>query len=348
MGWPTIVKSRKEEEKMAKSIKRIAITGGAGQIAYSLLFRIAYGDLLGKGQPLALHILELPAVMPALEGVKMELEDCAFPLLKEIRIGSNPLEIFQDVDIALLVGAKPRGPGMERKDLLQDNGKIFVEQGQALNEVARADAKVFVVGNPCNTNCLIAMSHASRLQKNHFHAMTRLDQNRAACQLARKARVGIEEVSHVTIWGNHSLTQVPDFFHARIRGEPLLSVVQDQAWLEGDFITIVQKRGAAIINARGKSSAASAANALIDAVRDVLNPTQEGLWYSSGVYSTDNSYGIADDLIFSFPCRTSADQKVEMVTSLEMNDFLQTRLKKTEQELIEERELVKDLIKKFT
>lgn len=330
---------------MTKPVKRIAVTGGAGQIAYSLLFRIASGELLGPDQPVALHILEVPAVLPALEGVKMELEDCAFPLLQEIRIGSDPFELFKDIDYALLIGAKPRSPGMERKDLLLENAKIFVEQGKALQEVALTGVKVFVVGNPCNTNCLIALTHAPRIPKQNFHAMMRLDQNRAAFQLARKAQVDISAVSHVTIWGNHSTTQVPDFFHARIQGKPLLSVIQDRQWLEGEFIAAVQKRGAAILGARGKSSAASAAQALLDDIRALLHPTPPTQWYSSAVYSENNSYGIADDLVFSFPLLTRKPGQWEWVANLDINEFIEKRLRISEQELIEERDLVSEMVK---
>lgn len=329
---------------MTKPIKRIVVTGGAGQIAYSLLFRIASGELLGHDQPIALQILEVADILPALEGVKMELEDCAFPLLKEIKIGSDPYKIFTDADYALLVGAKPRGPGMERKDLLQENGKIFIEQGKALNTVAKASVKVFVVGNPCNTNCLIAMSHAPRIPKEQFYAMTRLDQNRAVFQIANRAQVSVEDVTNLAIWGNHSSTQVPDFYHAKVLGKPVSEVIPDLKWLEGEFISIVQKRGAAILNARGKSSAASAANALIDAVKDMLNPTRQGEWVSSGVLSNGNPYGIADDLIFSFPCRSKGDGKYEIIPNLHINEFLQEKLRQTEQELLEERDLIKDSI----
>lgn len=329
---------------MSSAVKRIAVTGGAGQIAYSLLFRIANGELLGFDQPIALSILDVPAMAAVLEGVKMELEDCAFPLLKEVRIGRDPYKIFENVDYALLVGAKPRGPGMERKDLLQDNGKIFVEQGKALNEGASESVKVFVVGNPCNTNCLIAMSHAPRLSNRQFYAMTRLDQNRAAFQLAQKAQVDIGDVSHLTIWGNHSSTQVPDFIHARIRGMPVLDFIEDLKWLEEDFFAIVQKRGAAIINARGKSSAASAANALIDAVKDMIFPSKEGEWFSSGVYSTGNPYGIAENLVFSFPCFSQGNGNYRIIPHLDLNEFLLFKLKQTEKELIEERDLIRDLI----
>ena len=329
---------------MPKPLKKIAITGGAGQIAYQLLFRIASGDLFGQEQPIALSILELPEALPALEGVKMELNDCAFPLLKEVTISSKAEEAFQDIDIALLVGAKPRGPGMERQDLLHDNGKIFVEQGKALNSSAKSDAKIFVVGNPCNTNCLIAMSHAVKLSPKNFYAMTRLDQNRATFFLANKAKVFSSEVSHMTIWGNHSSTQVPDFFHAKIRGKPAQEVIQDTEWLQNEFIDSVRKRGAAIIQARGKSSAASAAQALIDAVKDRLYPTPQGLWFSSGLISDNNPYQIENGLIFSFPC-FSHENEVSIISGLSINDFLFENLKKTERELIEERDLVKNLIK---
>jgi malate dehydrogenase len=328
----------------SNQVKRIAVTGGAGQIAYSLLFRLAAGDLLGADQPIALHILELPVAMPALEGVRMELEDGAFPLLQEIHIGSDPTQIFKDVDYALLIGSKPRGPGMERKDLLQDNGHIFVEQGKALNESAKTHVKVFVVGNPCNTNCLIAMSHAPRIPKENFCAMTRLDQNRATFQLAHKAHMPVTDVSCVTIWGNHSATQVPDFWHAKLQGRPATAMIQDQSWLENDFIAAVQKRGAAIIQARGKSSAASAANALIDAIRDLLQPTPTGQWFSSAVFSYNNPYGITDHLVFSFPCYCPVEGQWEIIPHLEINELLETRLKLTEKELIEERDLVRDLI----
>lgn len=325
---------------MPKVIKRVAVTGGAGQIAYNLLFRIASGEMLGFDQPVALHILELPVAFKALEGTAMELEDCAFPLLKEIKIGIDPKMIFNQVDYALLVGAKPRGPGMERADLLKDNGKIFIEQGKALNDVASKDVKVLVVGNPCNTNCLIAMKHAPRIPKQNFHAMTRLDQNRAVAQLALKAHVEVAAVTHMTIWGNHSATQVPDFYQAQIGGKPLLQIVKDEAWLKGEFIDIVQKRGAAIIAARGKSSAASAASAIIDAIKALIHPTPEGAWFSSGVYSEGNSYGVDEGLIFSFPCRSKGDGHYEIVKDVPWNSFIKEKIKITEKELAEERALV--------
>lgn len=329
---------------MPKQIKRIAVTGGAGQIAYSLLFRIANGDLLGQDQPIALHILELPEALQALNGVKMELEDCAFPLLKEIHIGTDPHEIFKGIHYALLVGAKPRGPGMERKDLLNDNGKIFIAQGQALNDVADPNVKVLVVGNPCNTNCLIAMSHAPKLPKKNFHAMTRLDQNRAAAQIANKSKRDVEKISHVIIWGNHSSTQVPDFHHANIEGKPAAEVITDHNWFEKDFLNTVQKRGAAIIAARGKSSAASAASAAIDAIKSLITPTPPGQWFSSGVYSKNNPYGIDQNLIFSFPCRSKGDGNYEIVPDLQLSKFLKEKILLSEKELIEERDLVSNLI----
>lgn len=330
---------------MTKALKRVAVTGGAGQIAYSLLFRIAAGEMLGTDQPIALHILEIPEALKMLEGVKMELEDCAFPLVKEIQIGSDPNVLFKDVHYALLVGAKPRGPGMERGDLLSDNGKIFVGQGKALNDVADKNVKILVVGNPCNTNCLIAKASASRLSPNQFFAMTRLDQNRAAAQLAEKANVDINAVDNVVIWGNHSSTQVPDFSNAKIDGKPATEKISDQAWLEGDFITTVQKRGAAIIAARGKSSAASAASAAIDAMKALIVPTPKGKWYSCALSSKNNPYGIDPDLIFSFPCRTTETGEIEIVKDLPINEFLRKKIKISENELLEERELVKHLLK---
>lgn len=326
---------------MPKPLKRIAVTGGAGQIAYSLLFRIAHGDMLGTDQPIALHILEIPEALQALEGVKMELEDCAFPLLQEIHIGSNPEEIFRGVHYALLVGAKPRGPGMERKELLSDNGKIFVGQGRALNAVADPSVKVLVVGNPCNTNCLIAMRNAPRIPKQHFHAMMRLDQNRAQALLAARAQLPVTEIQNVTIWGNHSATQVPDFIHATAGKKPLMEVIRDREWLEKEFVTQVQKRGAAIIQARGKSSAASAANAAIDAMRSLITPTPAGQWFSSGICSDGNSYGIQEGLIFSFPCRCKSNGEIEIVKGLEWDHFLKDKIRLSEKELLEEEQLVR-------
>lgn len=323
-------------------VKRVAITGAAGQIAYSLIFRIASGALFGPHQKVALHLLDLPQFEGALRGVEMELQDCAFPLLKEVKWGSVAEEVFAGVDLALLIGAKPRGVGMERKDLLAENGNIFVEQGKALRAASK-EVRVLVVGNPCNTNCLIAMHHA-RLPKNHFHAMTRLDQNRAAFQLAQKANVEVQEVSHVTIWGNHSSTQVPDFVNAQIHGTPVVRLLE-RTWLEGEFIPLVQKRGAAVIDARGKSSAASATQAILDASRALFEPTPHGHWFSSAVDSTGNPYGIEEGLVFSFPCRSKGLGDFEIVKGLEIDSFLKEKLQITQKELKEERDLVRYLLK---
>lgn len=329
---------------MSKPLIRVAVTGGAGQIAYSLLFRIAAGEMLGVDQPIALHILELPEAFKMLEGVKMELEDCAFPLLKEVKIGTEAKEIFQDVQYALLVGAKPRGPGMERGDLLKDNGKIFIEQGKALSDSADANVKVLVVGNPCNTNCLIAMNNAPRIPRKNFHAMTRLDQNRSVAQLAAKADVDLTTIQNMTIWGNHSSTQVPDFLNAKIGGKPVVDVIKDRKWLENDFITTVQKRGAAIIEARGKSSAASAASSAIDAMKSIIAPTPKGQWFSSGIYSEGNPYGIDGNLVFSFPCRSDGKGNIEIVKDLHWDEFLKGKIKLSEKELMEERGFVSNLL----
>lgn len=322
-------------------VKRIAVTGGGGQIAYSLLFRIASGELFGKEEPIALHILEVPQGVEGLKGVVMELEDCGFPHLKEIKIGSDPEEVFGEIDIAILVGAKPRGPGMERKDLLTENGKIFVRQGKALNNSAKKDALVFVVGNPCNTNCLITMHNAPNIPRENFHAMTRLDQNRAQYQLAKKADVSIDSVENVIIWGNHSATQVPDFINATIEGKKVTDVISDRSWLEGEFFETVQKRGAAVIAARGKSSAASAANAILDGVHALY---RKGPAFSSCISSDRNPYGISEGLIFSFPCKMTGPGKVEIVKGYEIDPFLKEKLAATEKELLEERDAIKHLL----
>lgn len=319
-----------------KPIKRVVVTGGAGQIAYSLLFRIANGEMLGDDQPVALHLLEVPAAVETLNGVVMELIDCGFPLLKEIKVGSDPLDVFEGIDLALLVGAFPRGPGMERSDLLKTNAEIFVKQGKALDQVANKECRVLVVGNPCNTNCLIAMHNAPSLNRKNFHAMTRLDENRAKAQIAIKASVGVEDVSCMCIWGNHSATQVPDFVHAKI-GKDLVCDRLDRAYLEGAFIEGVQKRGAKVIAARGRSSAASAANGVINAIQSLYRPTKEGDWFSSGVLSDGNPYGIEEGLVFSFPCRSKGDGHYEIVKGLEWDDFLKKKIAATEKELLEER-----------
>lgn len=323
-------------------MKKIAVTGAAGQIAYSLLFRIASGELFGKKEPVCLHLLETKEAIGALEGVKMELQDCAFPLLHGVITTTDPVKAFEEVDIAILVGAKPRGPGMERKDLLEENGNIFETQGKALNKSAKLDAKVFVVGNPCNTNCLIAMHHAPRLSPKNFFAMTRLDQNRASAFLAEKAGVAITDVTKMIIWGNHSSTQFPDYFHALIKNKPAIDAISDQEWLKKTFIEKVRKRGAEIIQARGKSSAASAAEAILGSIKDICEiPSEE--WFSSGVLSDGNPYGIANGLIYSFPCMLKKEGiKIALLPSI--NEILLEAMKISEKELLEERDLIKNLL----
>jgi malate dehydrogenase len=326
-------------------MKRVCITGAGGQIAYSLIFRIASGALFGKDQPIALHLLETPQGEKVLKGVAMELDDCTFPLLKEVKIGSDPDVLFGDVDTVFLVGAKPRGPGMERKDLLAENGKIFVGQGQALNRAASRDVRVLVVGNPCNTNCLIAMHHAPDLKREHFYAMTRLDQNRATSFLAHKANVPITDVTNMTIWGNHSSTQVVDFEHAKIKGAPATNAIPDRAWFETVLFPGVQKRGAQVIEARGSSSAASAANAALGAMRSVLVPTPKGDWFSMGIFSKNNPYGIDQNLVFSFPCTSQGNRDLQIISGLQISPFLKEKIALTQKELVEERDLVVHLLR---
>lgn len=321
-------------------LKRILVTGASGQIAYNLLFRIAAGEIYGPNQKVALHLFDIEPMQDALKGVVMELDDCAFPLLADIKWGSDENTVFKDVDLALLVGAKPRGPGQERGDLLLENGAIFAKQGKALNEVASKEVKVLVVGNPCNTNAWIAMNSAPSLKKSQFFAMTRLDENRARAQLAQKAGVGVDQVKGMIIWGNHSATQVPDFNHVTISGKPLAEVITDKAWLEGEFIETVQKRGAAVIAARGKSSAASAANALIDMARDLTRPTPAGQYYSAALCSNGNPYGIGEDLMFSFPCQTLGNGEVQIVPNLAWNGFVKEKIAITEDELVKEKQTV--------
>lgn len=323
---------------------RIAVTGGAGQIAYSLLFRLASGELTGTRQPISLSLLELPQSMETLKGVAMELEDCAFPLLQEIRLTSDPFEAFDQADIAFLVGAKPRGPGMERKDLLSENGRIFIEQGKALNDRASRDVKVLVVGNPCNTNALIAMHHAPNLDRRQFFSMMRLDQNRAQALLAKKANVAVTEVDHVIVWGNHSSTQVPDFVHARIEGISAAKRIKDRQWLESTFISEVQKRGAAVIAARGKSSAASAAHAAIESMRSILEPTKKDAVFSVALIAEGNPYGVHQEIVYSFPCRSKGNGAVEIVSDLELDPFIKGKMALTEKELLEERDLIRHLL----
>src|SRR5579862_8695255 len=330
---------------MTTSPVRVAVTGAAGQIAYNLLFRVASGALLGPDQPVALQLLEVPAALDALRGVVMELDDCAFPLLKGVTATADPEEAFGDAEVALLVGARPRAKGMERSDLLEANGAIFSVQGRALAAAAHRDVRVLVVGNPANTNCLIAAHNAglgpSPLPPAQFVAMTRPDNNRAVAQLAARAGTGVAEVTNVTIWGNHSATQYPDVFHARIAGSSASAATSDQAWLENDFIPTVQKRGAAIIEARGASSAASAANAAIDHVHDWALGTPDGDWVSMAI-PADGSYGVAEGVISSFPVTCSGGQ-YEIVQGLEIDEFSRARIDATVNELQEEREAVKEL-----
>lgn len=325
-----------------KSPLHVAITGAAGQIGYSLLFRIASGSMFGHEQPVVLHLVEVEPALKALNGVVMELEDCAFPLLRSVIATSRLEEGFGGVDWALLVGSVPRKPGMERKDLLSINGKIFTEQGKALARHASANVRVLVVGNPCNTNCLIAMNNAPEIPADRWFAMTMLDQNRAVAQLARKAGVRVDEVRKMAIWGNHSPTMYPDFFNAEIQDKPVPEVISDHAWLENTFIPIVQKRGAAILDARGLSSAASAANAVVDTVRALTTPTAPNDYFSVGTCS-DGSYGIEKGLIFSHPT-VSNGSTWEIVQGVPVNAFSQARLVVTENELKEERALTHDLI----
>lgn len=331
---------------MSKSIKRIAISGAGGQIAYSLIFRLASGELLGLDQPVSLQLLEVPEVAPQLKGLEMELEDCSFsfPLLKEVKYGSNADEMFGDADYVFLIGAKPRGAGMERKDLLLDNGAIFTGQGRALDKAASKDALVLVVGNPCNTNCLIAMKQLKRLNPRRFFAMTQLDQNRLAFQLAKKANVDLEAVTNCTVWGNHSATQVPDFVNTRIHGKSALQVIQDRAWCEETLVPQIQKRGAAVIQARGKSSAASAAHAALDAMRALIVPTSPEDWFSTALLSDGNPYGISEDLVFSFPVRSKGDGLIEIVPDLSWDGYLKEMVKQTEQELLEEKAAIHHLL----
>jgi malate dehydrogenase len=327
-----------------KQPMRVAVTGAAGQIGYSLLFRIASGEMLGADQPVILQLLEIPdeKAQKALKGVIMELDDCAFPLLQSVVPTADAKVAFKDADVALLVGARPRGPGMERKDLLEANGKIFAPQGKALSEVASRDVKVLVVGNPANTNCLIAMKNAPELKPSNFTAMMRLDHNRSLTQVAQKVGRPVTSVRKMTVWGNHSATQYPDVFNAEVDGKPAWPMINDQAWLEKEFIPTIQKRGAAIIEARGLSSAASAASAAMDHVRNWVNGTPEGDWVSMGVPS-DGSYGIAEGIIYGYPT-TCRNGKIEIVKGLDVSEFSKSRMQATQKELEEERDSIKSLL----
>jgi malate dehydrogenase len=331
---------------MSKPPLRVAVTGAAGQIGYSLLFRIAAGDMLGADQPVILQLLEIAdeKAQKALKGVMMELDDCAFPLLDGMLATADPMVAFKDVDIALLVGARPRGPGMERKDLLEANGKIFAPQGQALDRVAKRSVKVLVVGNPANTNCLIAMKNAPSLKPQQFTGMMRLDHNRASSQLALKLGRPVSSVRKITVWGNHSATQYPDVFQAEVDGRKAWPMINDQAWLENSFIPTVQKRGAAIIDARGLSSAASAANAAIDHVGDWVRGTPAGDWVTMGLAS-DGSYDIPEGVVYGYPVSIRGGE-YQIVKGIEVSEFSRKRMDATLKELHEERDGVKHLLGK--
>jgi malate dehydrogenase len=321
---------------------RVTVTGAAGNIGYALLFRIANGDLFGQDQPVILQMLEISPAMGALQGVAMELEDCAFPLLHGMVLTDQAEQAFDGANWALLVGARPRSKGMERKDLLEANGKIFVGQGKAINAKAAQDIRVVVVGNPANTNCLIAMHNAPDVPRDRFTAMTRLDHNRAISQLAAKSGHPVTEISHVTIWGNHSATQYPDAYHALIAGQPAAVVINDDAWIKNDFIPTVQKRGATVIEARGQSSAASAANACINHVQSWYHGTPDGDWVSMAIPST-GQYGTPDNVIFSYPV-TIKDGVYQVVDGLSLSDFDQSKIAATAEELLEERAGVEDVL----
>ena len=329
------------EDYMISPIK-VAVTGAAGQIGYSLVFRIASGAMFGREQPIALSLIEIPNALGALEGVVMELHDCAFPLLQSITPTADLDEGFRDVNWALLVGSVPRKAGMERKDLLGINGKIFIGQGKAIEKNAAADVRTLVIGNPCNTNCLIAMNNAKQIPNDRWFAMTRLDENRARAQLAHKAGVEITAVTNMTIWGNHSATQYPDFYNAKINGRAANEVIGDEAWLKEDFIATVQQRGAAIIKARGFSSAASAANAVIDTVRSLTTDTPKDDWHSVALCST-GEYDVEKGLICSFPVRVTVG-KAEVVRNVPINAFSRGKIDASVNELKEEKSLVSDLL----
>lgn len=327
---------------MNQTVIRVAVTGAAGNIGYALLFRIASGSMFGPDQPVALNLIEIPPALGSLKGVVMELDDCAFPLLKDVVATTDLEEGFKDVNWAILVGSVPRKDGMERADLLGINGKVFTGQGKAIAANAATDVRVLVVGNPCNTNCLIAMNNADGLPTDRFFAMTTLDENRAKTQLAQKAGVDVTSVTNMTIWGNHSATQYPDFYSAKIGGKPAAEIINDEPWLKDTFIPQVQKRGAAIIKARGTSSAASAANAIVDSVYKLTVPTPSGETFSMCLCS-DGSYGTPEGLIISLPCRSDG-QNVKVVTDVALNEFSRANFDASVQELSEEREAVKHLI----
>lgn len=323
---------------------RITVTGGAGQIAYSLLFRFANGEVFGADQPVILQILEIPDALTALKGTVMELEDSAQPLLHGIVATSDANEAFKDANWAVLVGGRPRGPGMERKDVIGVNAPIFVEQGKAINNHAASDIRVLVVANPCNSNALIAKKNAPDVPADRWFAMTRLDENRARAQIAIKAGVNLDAITNVGIWGNHSATQYPNFEHIKINGKPALEVIPDRAWWEGQFLTTIQQRGAEIIKARGKSSAGSAASSALDTIRSLITPTPAGDWFSVAQFAEGNSYGIDNDLIYSFPSTTNGKSAPKIVDGLNISEYSLAKMKATEKELQEEKDMIAALL----
>jgi malate dehydrogenase len=323
---------------------RVAVTGGAGQIAYSLLFRIGNGEVFGADQPVILQILEIPPAMDALKGVVMELNDAAQPLVHDIVATDDANLAFKDANWAILVGGRPRGPGMERKDVIGVNAPIFQAQGKAINDNAAQDVRIVIVANPCNSNALIAKSNAPDIPSERWFAMTRLDENRAKAQIASKAGVTVAQVSNVAVWGNHSATQFPSFEEIKIDGKAALEVITDRDWWENEFMKTNQQRGKAIINARGKSSAASAANAALDTIRAVVNPTADGDWFSAAIYSAGNPYGVDENLIYSFPLRSDGNGNIKIVAGLELSDYAQAKIIASEEELQGEREGVLHLL----
>ncbi|EFN59784.1 hypothetical protein CHLNCDRAFT_29326 [Chlorella variabilis] len=345
--WTASYDFDNESPELTKSWKKtmkVAVTGAAGQISNHLLFMLASGEVFGRDQPIQLQLLGSERSREALEGVAMELEDSLYPLLREVQLGIDPRQVFEGADWALLIGAKPRGPGMERKDLLDINGQIFAEQGRALNDVASRDCKMLVVGNPCNTNALIGMANAPDLPKRNWHALTRLDENRAKCQLALKSGKFYTSVTNMTIWGNHSTTQVPDFVNAKIGGKRVPAVVKDVQWLKEEFTPKVANRGGALIKKWGRSSAASTAVSIADHLRSLYTPTPPGDCFSTGVYTEGNPYGVDEDLIFSMPCRSDGDGDYEIIDDFVIDDWLQAKIKETEEELLKERDCVGHLI----
>ncbi len=323
---------------------RVAVTGAAGQIGYSLLFRLVNGEAFGPDQPVIVQLLEIPQAQDALRGVVMELDDCAFPLLQDVVLTADTTVAFRDANWAVLVGGKPRGKGMERADVIKDNAPIFVSQGKAINDHAADDIRVLVVANPCNTNALIAMRSAPDVPADRWMAMTRLDENRAKTQIAKKAGVPVSAVTNLAVWGNHSPTMFPDFENALIDGQPALDVIQDRAWFEGEFLKTIQQRGKAIIEARGKSSAASAANAIVNYLHSMVTPTPAGRWFSAAIISDHNVYGVPDGLMFSFPLRSLGGGAYEVVEGLYLSDYARGKIMISADELLDERDAVADLL----